>query len=210
MQKRNGPIRVRIAVAHCKPSAGLTLSRSDAPRRRGSSNVDRRPAALLAVALAALPLCSACTASRTPRAITLAALENAPVALAQPQQITVADAAALRQICLALGPRLGLIQIRSAAEWARLARIAPQLGPCPDLRQGTVVGLACWAGTPVDGHWSVHIDTVRVCDGAGLVTADFAGGTFLPDGSAQLETAHVQGLAAVLAVDVDGTMFYPP
>jgi hypothetical protein len=72
-----------------------------------------------------------------------------------------------------------------------------------------VVGLACWAGTPLDGQWPIDIACVRVHGGAGIVQARFIGGTFQPDGTAVLVTAHVPGLAAVLAADVNGTTFCP-
>jgi len=108
-----------------------------------------------------------------------------------------------------LGPRLGLLQIRTTEQWQRLARAAPQLGACPDLAHGMVIGLACWAGEPVSGTWPVRIDAVRVADGAGLLEAHFAGGSYLPDGSARLETVFVPAFVNVLVADIDGTMFYP-
>jgi hypothetical protein len=121
----------------------------------------------------------------------------------------VADPLPLRELCIPLGPRLGLIQIRSARQWDLLARAAPQLGQCPDFSRGILVGLICWAGTPLDGHWPIRLDSVQVRDGAGLVHADFRGGTYLPDGVAFLEIAHVPGLATVLVVNVNGATFYP-
>ena len=160
--------------------------------------------------LACLVLGPACTAPSKPRTITMAALESAPPVLSTDvRHVVVANPAALRDLCMPLGTRLGLLQIRSAAEWERVARVAPQIGSRPDLRNGTLIGLACWAGTPVDGRWPVHIDAIRIHDGAGLVTAVFEGGTYLPDGTAVIETAHVPGLAIVLAVDLNGTTFYP-
>lgn len=142
--------------------------------------------------------------------ITMDTLENAPpVATTAVQHAVIADPTALRELCTPLGPRLGLIQVRSVAEWTRLTRLAPHLGPPPDFRTGMLIGLASWAGTPLDGRWPVHINKVRVHDGAGLVTGAFEGGSYLPDGTAVMETAHVQGLAAVLAVDLNGTTFYP-
>jgi hypothetical protein len=48
-----------------------------------------------------------------------------------------------------------------------------------------------------------------VTDGGGLVNATFAAGSYLPDGTGYAETAYVDGLYAVLVVDVNGTSFYP-
>ncbi len=121
----------------------------------------------------------------------------------------VSDAAPLRALCTPLGPRLGLIQVRSATEWEQLARALPQVVHQPGYRTGTLIGLVCWAGTPVDGRWPVHIDRIRAQDGAVHLHADFRPGTYLPDGTARLETAHLGGSATVLAVDVNGTTFFP-
>ncbi len=72
-----------------------------------------------------------------------------------------------------------------------------------------LVGIACWAGTPIDGGWPIQLETVRVQSGGGLLNAKFNGGSYLPDGTARLETDYVKGLATVLVVDIDGTSFYP-
>ena len=137
-------------------------------------------------------------------------MEKAPAATAIAyEHIVVADPLPLRELCIPLGPRLGLIQIRSTRQWELLARAAPQLGQCPDLSRGILVGLICWAGTPLDGHWPIRLDSVQVRDGAGLVRADFRGGTYLPDGVAFLEIAYIPGLATVLVVNVNGATFYP-
>ena len=72
-----------------------------------------------------------------------------------------------------------------------------------------MVGIACWAGEPVDGTWPVRVEGVRVQRGGGLVDATFRGGTYLPDGAAYIETAYVVGLRDVLGVQVNGTLFQP-
>jgi hypothetical protein len=142
--------------------------------------------------------------------VQLSDLESAPPArCASTRRVRVTDPASLRAMCTPLGPRLGLIQIRSRPEWQRLSLAVDHLGPCPNLADGIVVGLACWAGEPLNQSWPVAIDAVRVHRGAGLVEAEFRGGCYLPDESSFLETAHVQGLRAVLAVDINGTSFYP-
>jgi len=170
----------------------------------------RRVRWLSVVVAAAALLQGACDTLPPTRTITLSALENAPPRPASAdERIMVPDAEALMRLCTPLGPRLGLLQVRSSEEWDRLAQIVPWLGHCPDLRHGILIGLACWAGTPVDGQWPIRIDSVQVTEGAGLVRACFHSGSYLPDGVAYLEIAHVKGLAAVLVVDVDGTTFYP-
>lgn len=160
---------------------------------------------------AVLTLAAVGCATRTaPRPVTLHALADAPTATRTcVTQVIVSQPEALRGICTPLGPRLGLIQVRNAAEWARLAQAMPGLGPPPDWRTSILVGLACWAGTPVDGGWPVHIAAVRAQDGAGLMEATFRAGSYLPDGVVYVETAHVRGVDAVLAVDVNGAKFYP-
>lgn len=171
--------------------------------------VRRVPWLALGLILAA-GLGTGCRPAAAPRTITVAALEGAPPAPKTAQRrLIIADAAALRRVCYPLGSRLGLLQIRSAKEWERVARELPQLGPCPDLTRGAVVGLACWTGTPVSGGWPVTLAAIRVHEGAGLVEGDFHAGTYLPDGVAYVETAHVHGLRTVLIVDVSGTTFYP-
>ncbi len=182
--------------ASLRPAAGLARARGILPAM-----------VTLAVLASLLPACCLGPAGRTVR---LTDLEHAPRVLLPPaQRITVSDPKMLHELCTPLGPRLGLLQVRSAADWTRLAEAAPGLGPCPDLRAGTVIGLACWAGTTLDGRWPLRIDGVRLYHGAGLIEANFHGGTFLPDGQTTLETAYVPGLAAILAADVNGTTFCP-
>jgi hypothetical protein len=165
---------------------------------------------ILPVAALACCLLPACGPDPAGRPIRLTDLEHAPrLMLPAGQRVTVADPKVLYELCTPLGPRLGLLQVRSPADWARLVQAAPGLGPCPDLRAGTVVGLACWAGTTLDGRWPLRIDGVHLYRGAGLLEANFHGGTFLPDGTATLETAYVPGLAAILAADISGTTFCP-
>jgi hypothetical protein len=186
--------RVRPLQTVCKLSGTRTAARGHT---------------LLAALFTLAPL-SACTLSTPVRVVTLDSLEAAP---AEPiigaERHLVGNAAALRPLCTALGPRLGLVQIRSRQDWRMLYELAPTLGPCPDLRAGTLVGIACWAGTPVDGEWPVELESIRVQAGGGLLKVHFCGGTYWPDGTACLVTDYVRGLASVLVVDVDGTSFYP-
>ena len=153
---------------------------------------------------------SGCAVAPRTQVITLEALQSAPSQpVPDPHRVVVRDTETLRDLCTPLGPRMGLLEIRNRTEWERLAMIAPDVGPCPDLQEGTQLGLACWAGTPIDGQWPVTFDTVRLYEGGGLVTASFSGGSFLPDGTSWLETGYVQGLRSVLVVNVDGASFYP-
>jgi hypothetical protein len=153
---------------------------------------------------------AACSTSQSVRTITLADLEvAAPAPTHSLGRTVVSDADHLREICTPLGSRLGLLEVRTSKDWQQLARLAPTSAACPDLRRGIVVGIVCWAGLPVHGHWPVVLDSIHVCDGGGLVNATFEPGTYLPDGTTYLETAYVEGLNAVLAVNVNGTTFYP-
>jgi hypothetical protein len=155
-------------------------------------------------------LLPACSQRAAPKTITLTALEGAPpVAVVGLTRVTIRDPEPLRGLVSPLGPRLGLLRVRSAAQWSRLTSAAPELGRCPDFGRGIVVGLVCWAGSPVDGQWPIHIDAIRLREGAGLIEARFQGGSYLPDGATYLETAHVPGLTDVLVVDINGTTFCP-
>ncbi len=155
-------------------------------------------------------LLPACAVSPPVKTVSLVSLEVAPIhAVVGGKRYVVSDPAALKTLCIPLGPRLGLLQVRSAGEWQLLSEAVPGIGPSPDLRRGTLVGIVCWAGTPIDGTWPVRLDAVRVCSGGGLMTATFQGGTYLPDGTVRLETDYVEGLRSVLVVDVNGTSFYP-
>jgi hypothetical protein len=142
--------------------------------------------------------------------VSLSELESAPrTPCAQRQRLVATDPDALRTVATPLGDRLGLLQVRSATQWQQLQAAVPDVGPCPDLSSGSMIGLICWAGTPLTGRWPIHIDAVRVHRGAGMLEGSFQGGSYLPDGSACIETAYVPRLRSVLAVDVGGTTFYP-
>lgn len=187
-------MRLRTPGRLCKP--------------RGTSRICQT--GCLLIALAILGPLAACRSPATSRTLTLTDLENAPPAHAVLlERAVVSDAHELKKLCTQLGVRLGLIEVRSPRDWQRLAGIAPGVGRCPNLRHGMVVGIASWAGLPANGRWPIHLDGVNVRDGAGLVKATFEPGTYLPDGTTYLETAYVEGLRAVLAVDVNGTTFYP-
>jgi hypothetical protein len=152
----------------------------------------------------------ACTYNRGPRTVTLSSLESAPVQpISGAGRHLVADSEALKSMCTPLGPRLGLLQVRTVRDWELLRAAVPNAGPRPDLSRGMLVGVACWAGTPVNGAWPIELESIQVRSGGGLLKASFEGGTYLPDGTARLETDYVTGLQAVLAVDVNGTSFYP-
>jgi hypothetical protein len=115
----------------------------------------------------------------------------------------------LRPLYTPLGRRLGLIQVRDAGEWQQLLRAAPSAGPDPDFRRGIIVGLVSPCGSSLDGTWPFSWEAVRMYEGAGLLEARFNAGNYLPDGTTYLETAYVEGLAAVLVVSVDGVNYYP-
>ena len=195
MVQNSGSMTVRTGRELCK--------------RPGRRCPDNRRLLLLAALGATLAL-SACHATSGFRTISLDALERAPtVAATTREHVLVTDPQPLRELCVPLGPRLGLIQVRSVRQWDLLARAVPQLRECPDFRRGALVGLLCWAGTPLDERWPIRIEGVHVQDGAGLIRAEFHSGTYLPDGVTFLDIAHVPGLAVVLAVDVNGTTYYP-
>lgn len=191
MHKTSETARLRTAAPVCKPARFY----------RGCLGV---------TALLLTSTLLGCGTAPRARTITVSQLEAAPrVPQMQTARALATNPDALRALCTPLGARLGLLQIHSHAEWDSLRKVVPHLGSCPDLHLGMLVGLACWAGTPISAHWPIRIEDVRVCDGAGIVTGEFSGGTYLPDGAAFIELAQVPGLATVLVVDVDGTRFYP-
>jgi hypothetical protein len=162
------------------------------------------------LALLTVPALTACSRVTNRRVVTVASLESAsPVEVDDRVRAVIRDVERLRPLCVALGPRLGLVEVRSPADWEVLQQVVPGLGPCPDLSTGMVVGVVSWAGMPVNGGWPIRMESVRVRFGGGLVNAHFEPGSYLPDGSGYLETAYVEGLQTVLLVDVDGTAFYP-
>jgi hypothetical protein len=168
-----------------------------------------RPAGLFAALVVAVAVPSCVMPARI-QTVSLASLESAPSApLYRSERFVVRDAARLQSLCTPLGPRLGLVQVRKPADYDALKTLVPELGPCPDLRRGMLIGLACWAGTPIDGRWPVELTAVQVQSGGGLLTAQYRGGTYYPDGTGRLVTEYVPDLTAVLVVDVNGTSFYP-
>jgi hypothetical protein len=184
--------------------------------RRKSVELASRPARCrvlrgsLLVGLTCLGGLSACGLHSRAIVVSARALERAPAA--QPSALyraVVTDTARLEPFYYPLGRRLGLVQIKNADEWEALRAGAPELGPPPNFSRGIVVGLASRTGMPIDGMWPIHIESVRVYEGAGFAIARFDGGSFLPDGTTYLETAQIDGLAAVLMVEINGLRFYP-
>ncbi len=127
--------------------------------------------------------------------------------MSSPRRLTVTDSEAVWTLCTPLGSRLGLLQVRDAEAWERVGAAVPALGERPDMRRGIVIGLMYRAGTPANGRWPARIEGVRSCDGAGIVEASFAGGSYLPDGTGLLEVVYVSGVDRILAVEVDGVIF---
>jgi hypothetical protein len=165
---------------------------------------------LLLVILSGIGGVSACNTLARPRVVSASALEGAPAAAPHiTRRAIISDWAQVSELHCPLGQRLGLFQIRSEEQWERLRRQAPELGPAPDFDSGIVVGLASHAGLPLDGSWPIHLQSVRIHEGAGFATGYFEGGSFLPDGTTFLEAAQFDRLAKVLIVEVNGTRFYP-
>lgn len=160
--------------------------------------------------LICLVLSTSCTLAPTARTIRLEQLEAAgEVPLHPLSRGVVSDPTALEPLLRPLGRRMALLEVRSPAEWEALSRAVPGLGGCPNLARGAVIGLVSRIGLPLSGEWPTAIERIRVSRGAGLLTVRFAGGSFLPDGTTYVELAQVEGLEAVLVVDMGGTRFFP-
>jgi hypothetical protein len=125
------------------------------------------------------------------------------------ERAIVRKPAAIASLLTPLCSRLALLVVRTPEQWRLLQAAAPEFGDCPDLDRGAFVGIVSRAGQPLDGRWPVTLEAVRVCEGAGYVTANFESGTYLPDGTTYVEAAQVDGLLAILLVDVNGVRFYP-
>ncbi|MFO0837194.1 MAG: hypothetical protein U1D55_01610 [Phycisphaerae bacterium] len=142
--------------------------------------------------------------------MTLQSLETAPVIDAGTTwRCVVGDVERLHEMYSPLGKRLGLVCVRTPTEWDAFAACVPNPGPRPDFSQGILMGIASHIGQPVSGEWPIEIESVRVTEGAGLVSAHFQGGNYLPDGTTYLETTFVPDLRTVLVVDVNGVRFLP-
>ncbi len=173
------------------------------PARQGRDRVTALPACVL---LAALTSC----ATRLPvTTISLHALETAPSSRPRERARTiVSDVDKLGSLHHPLNANIGIVQIRSIADWRRLNSVAPQPGPPPDFSRGIVVGVLSRAGMPIDGVWPTSIESVHMVDSAGLLVAHFNSGCYLPDTTAYLESAYVEGLHSLLVVDIDDLRFY--
>jgi hypothetical protein len=209
MDVRQGSISVRISPAFRKAAGRHT----DPAHRAPYGLAGRWPLRVCTAAiigLAALVSLAGCALQPPTKTVTLTALETAPAEpLPAAQRLVASDSAALRSLCTPLGPRLGLLQVRSADDWRLYRQVVTAKQKCPDLQLGSVVGIVCWAGTPLDGQWPVSVEAVQVEEGGGLLKARFHGGTYQPDGIAYLETGYVPGLRSVLVVNVNGTSFFP-
>ncbi len=176
----------------------------------------------------ALPHCKLSTHARTALGLAACGLLalaacSAPlhhlVSLQTLEETRPADATPLGQIALAeqvvggdfspLGQRLALCQVRTPEGWNRLRATHPELGPCPDLQQGIVVGLASCLGSPLSGRWPIRIEQAQVHDGAILLTAHFESGSYHPDGTTYVDLAYVPNGRQVLVIDINSVRYYP-
>jgi hypothetical protein len=177
--------------------------------RAVAGNLRRRHAAVTLIAAGASLALSCAAPPPTIRRISLASLEAAPPRYAvQRMRTVVGDIERLGSLYRPLTDRVGIIEVRDRRAWDRLHEVAPRLGPPPDFARGMVVGVVSRAGQRVDGRWPIRIESVRLSESAGLVTSSFESGAYLPDGVAFMEATFVEGLAAVLVVEVDGMRFY--
>ncbi len=180
---------------------------TDKCRRKQPWEAGRRALIGLAAGISLLGL-AGCGKLIADKSLTLSDLKASPtVSMQRLGRSLVVNPEAIRKLCVPLGPRLALLEVRTAGQWHQLQHAACELGPQPNLKDGMVVGLVCWAGTPVDGGWPIRVNAVHIYGTAGLVEADFQGGNYLPDGVGYLEAVYVPGLRSVLVVAVNGTDF---
>jgi hypothetical protein len=180
--------------------------------RRG---LGKRPGLLLALLIGAAH--AGCAVSPGPAtgsrqetllAAELIRLRSAP--WCQKQELgrfVVSDPHALVPLYRPVAKRLGVLEIRTPREWELLRAAIPELGPCPDLRRGIVIGLIGATGTILGESWPFRWVGVRAVDGAGLIEAQFECGTYLADDTTYVELAQVDGVQFVAAVGVDGLSY---
>lgn len=177
-------------------------------KRSGRRSIATR-SGVFAAAFGAAVL-SACSAPPAARTVSVRSLELAQRATtASAGRAIISDDTAVAELIAPLGPRLGLLRVRTPAEWRRLTRSCKGLGPEPDFSRGMVVGVVSRVGVPLNETWPIHLNTIRLCDRAGYVQARFESGTYLPNGATFIDTAYCEGLDAVLIVDINGVRFYP-
>jgi hypothetical protein len=193
-----GPVRLSLAGPQCKQSASLRARVSPQPRSR----------ALALSACLTWTVLTGCAALSPGPVVQLSELECAPARRpADVRHCFVEEPAALKSLLHPLGRRLGLLEVSDIGQWRKLAQAVPGLGACPDLGQGTIVGLVSLMGTPLDGDPPFQLQAIRIHHGAGLIEAQFNSGTYLPDGTTYLEMTYVRGLRSVLVVRVDGVEY---
>lgn len=164
--------------------------------------------ATLVLSLTATVALAGCRLAERTKLVSVHELEASGVVLPeQTQRTLVTNPQLVDDIGRPLGPRMALVTANDPDEWARLKRLAPGLGPCPDFKRGMVVGLVSRAGTPVDGAWPLRVKSVRLHAGAGYVIGQFHAGSYLADNAAYLETAYFPDLEAVLVVEINGLRY---
>ncbi len=171
----------------------------------------RRPVAqswLVGVCLTMTGL--ACSAPGPARVVSAVELSEAARAATLPAgRSVVTDVSRLQPLLTRVAPELGVIQVRTPADWELLRSVAPALGPPPALEHGMVVGLVSLLGRPLGVDFPIEIHAVRVLDRAGCVSGTLTPGTFFPDALAFVDTAYVPDLHAVVMMEVNGIRYYP-
>lgn len=185
-------------IGHCKP-----------PRRDRDTVAATRQARWACLGACLLTI-GACSLPAGPNAISVSTLESAPAVAAQRTgRAIVADLSLVQDLLRPMGQRLALLEVRSERDWLRLKAACPGLTGTPDFARGAIVGVVSELGQPLDGEFPVAVESVQVIRGAGYLSAHFRGGTYLPDGTAYIDTSYVEGLRAVLMVSVNGVRYYP-
>ena len=153
---------------------------------------------------------SACTLSAPTRTISLSDLESAPlVPVERLGRTIVADVDATEAMYTSLAPRLGIYRVLTPEQWRAFQGAARISAPVISSGRGTIIGIVSRAGRPLAGGWPIRVEQVRVVDGAALVTARFASGSYLPDGLSYVDTVYVDEPIVVLALEINDVRYYP-
>ena len=185
-------MRVRLPGLSCKPAA-----------RRA-----RLAPLVLLGALAGVAFAGCHTRTATPTTDWTALDLGSQVTPRRLHRAALGDPAGLAPLHRPLSARLGVVVVRNADDWQTLADAIPDIGPCPDLTGGAVIGLVTRTGTPVDGGWPVQVTGARQAGRAGVVQVSSRGGAYLSTGIVYVEVIYVPGPQKVVAVDLDGWRQY--
>lgn len=110
---------------------------------------------------------------------------------------------ALTSIATNLTPRVSLLILRAARDWANVQLAAPTIGANPIPRDGLIVGILGHTGTPVNGGWPLHLRNIARSGDRAHLAIDLLPDSYLPDGATCLELFVLPGIHALASVELN-------